>query len=114
LPTSGPAFWDYLASVVLLLGGIDRKFPSIHWFSSLVIFWMVSRWFPATILAAAGNKLMSDVQRIRLTLPTNKSSVVFVGASISLDRRMRNSQALFTILRENPLNRVPNEVRPGA
>ena len=27
---------------------------------------------------------------------------------------MRNSQALFTILRESPLNRVSNELRPGA
>ena len=39
---------------------------------------------------------------------------MFVGTSVPFDRRMRNAQTLLTFLRENPLNRVSNEVRAGA
>ena len=75
---------------------------------------MVGPWLPATTLAAAGNKLMSEQHKNKPCPTINQQALFLSVQSVPFDRRMRNSQALFTILRENPLNRVSNEVRPGA
>jgi hypothetical protein len=41
-------------------------------------------------------------------------AIVFSVKSVPFDRRMRNSQALFSIFGENPFNRVSNQLRPRA
>jgi hypothetical protein len=82
---------------------------------SLDDFLMVGLWLPATTFATAGNELTSGQHKEwGLALMINKPSIVFAGTSVPFERRLRNSQALFTVLRENPLNRVSNKIRPGA